>query len=103
MVTVAPGRTPMGYLYSCGGFGPAPFGSTESRALMIHSGPTTRSPRLGFDGGFDVWSQVNTIGLAALPRGGGTGLPPPAVTTSVAVAAISATAAAPSKYRPEGN
>src|SRR5262249_9868234 len=105
MVTVAPGRTPIGYLYACWGLGPAAFGSPGFRQLMIPSGPTTRSPGLGFDGGFDVWSQVNTTGLAALPRVDRLlgWRPPPPVTRSASVAAISATAATASNHRPEGN
>src|SRR5215469_12239095 len=67
MVTVAPGLTAIGYLYPCEGLGPAPFGSTEFRALMMYSDPTTRSRCLGVTGFADDASAQESIrGLPGL-------------------------------------
>src|SRR5260370_2036502 len=68
MVTVAPGATAIGYLYPCWGAEPAPFGSTESFALMMYSGPTTTSPGTGATRGpTDLSVQESISGRPGVP------------------------------------
>src|SRR5215469_10299029 len=61
MVTVAPGATAIGYLYPRWGEGPAPFGSTDCLALMMYSGPMTRSPGPGVTGPATDFSPQESI------------------------------------------
>lgn len=68
MVTVVPGLTAIGYLYPGWGVGPAPLGSTDIRALMMYSDPTTRSRCPGAETfGIDALPQESSRGLPGLP------------------------------------